>query len=185
MLLITRGPCQFPRVHQPSRSADPALTRTAAVCPVYCRNVIHDDFEILRTGDTPAQGQQTMTMLRNLLDDDAGFIISAELVIIATVVVLGMITGLKCVQVAMIGELKDVERGDRVAQPVVLVLRLLEAVVVRMRRQGVHPRFDVRRLPGRMRRRQPLRNRRTAGSLDCASSNARTSRRLLRPRNDH
>lgn len=49
-----------------------------------------------------------MKHVQQFWSDEGGFIISAELVIIATVVVLGLITGLKCVQNAINGELKDV-----------------------------------------------------------------------------
>ncbi|WP_437225910.1 hypothetical protein SH661x_004300 [Planctomicrobium sp. SH661] len=47
-------------------------------------------------------------MLRNLLNDEAGFIVSAELVLIATILVLGMIVGLSQVQYAVVEELNDV-----------------------------------------------------------------------------
>ncbi|MDZ4683856.1 MAG: hypothetical protein SH850_02130 [Planctomycetaceae bacterium] len=43
-----------------------------------------------------------------LWNDDSGAILSAELVIILTVVVLGLITGLTCLQQAIVGELQDV-----------------------------------------------------------------------------
>ena len=49
-----------------------------------------------------------MRHLQTLWTDEAGFILSAELVVISTVVVLGLITGLKCVQTALVGEMKDV-----------------------------------------------------------------------------
>lgn len=45
-----------------------------------------------------------------LLRDESGFIVSTELVLIATVVVLGMVAGLTCVRNAVVGELTDV--GD-------------------------------------------------------------------------
>jgi len=47
-------------------------------------------------------------MLRQLLNDEAGFIVSAELVLIATILVLGLIVGLSQVQYAVVEELNDV-----------------------------------------------------------------------------
>lgn len=47
-------------------------------------------------------------MLRQLLNDEAGFIVSAELVLIATLLVLGLIVGLSQVQHAVVEELNDV-----------------------------------------------------------------------------
>jgi hypothetical protein len=47
-------------------------------------------------------------MLRTLWHDEAGFIIPAELVLIATILVIGMITGLTSVRDAVITELADV-----------------------------------------------------------------------------
>lgn len=47
-------------------------------------------------------------MLRHLLNDEAGFIVSAELVLIATILVLGLIVGLSQVQYAVVEELNDV-----------------------------------------------------------------------------
>ncbi len=46
--------------------------------------------------------------LHALWNDDRGFIISAELVMIATILVLGLIAGLTCVRDAVTGELFDV-----------------------------------------------------------------------------
>lgn len=46
--------------------------------------------------------------LQRFLQDESGFILSAELVIIATVLVLGMIVGLSQVQNAVVTELNDV-----------------------------------------------------------------------------
>jgi hypothetical protein len=43
-----------------------------------------------------------------LYRDERGFVLSAELIIIATVLVLGLITAFACVQAAVVGELKDV-----------------------------------------------------------------------------
>ena len=50
-------------------------------------------------------------MLRQLLNDEAGFIVSAELVLIATILVLGMIVGLSQVQYAVVTELSDVAKA--------------------------------------------------------------------------
>jgi len=47
-------------------------------------------------------------MLRTLLNDEAGFIISAELVLVATIVVIGLIVGLSEIQHALNAELNDV-----------------------------------------------------------------------------
>ncbi len=47
-------------------------------------------------------------MIRQLLNDEAGFIVSAELVLVATIVVLGLIVGLSQVQHAVVEELNDV-----------------------------------------------------------------------------
>ena len=51
-------------------------------------------------------------MIRRLLHDDAGFIVSAELVLVATILVIGMIVGLSEVQHAVVQELNDV--GDAI-----------------------------------------------------------------------
>lgn len=45
--------------------------------------------------------------------DDAGFIVSAELVLLGTLLVVGLITGLACVQEALIGEYQDVAGAIR------------------------------------------------------------------------
>lgn len=47
-------------------------------------------------------------MLRKLLNDEAGFIVSAELVLVATLLVIGLIVGLTEVQHAVVSELNDV-----------------------------------------------------------------------------
>ena len=47
-------------------------------------------------------------MLRQLLNDEAGFIVSAELVLVATLLVIGLIVGLSEVQHAVVAELNDV-----------------------------------------------------------------------------
>ncbi|MCA9079947.1 MAG: hypothetical protein KDA58_05280 [Planctomycetaceae bacterium] len=47
-------------------------------------------------------------MLRQLLNDEAGFIVSAELVLVATILVIGLIVGLSEVQHAINTELNDV-----------------------------------------------------------------------------
>ncbi len=47
-------------------------------------------------------------MLRKLLQDEAGFIVSAELVLVATLLVIGLIVGLSEVQHAVVSELNDV-----------------------------------------------------------------------------
>ena len=47
-------------------------------------------------------------MLKNLWIDEAGFIVSAELVLVATLLVIGLIVGLSEVQHAVVQELNDV-----------------------------------------------------------------------------
>jgi hypothetical protein len=47
-------------------------------------------------------------MLRALLSDDAGFIISAELVLIASLLVIGLIVGMSQVQFAIVEEMNDI-----------------------------------------------------------------------------
>jgi hypothetical protein len=48
------------------------------------------------------------TLLTKLVHDDAGFIVSAELVLVSTIVVLGMIVGLAEIGSAVNQELEDV-----------------------------------------------------------------------------
>ena len=47
-------------------------------------------------------------MLKNLWNNEAGFIISAELVLVLTIAVIGVITGLAHIQLALVQELNDV-----------------------------------------------------------------------------
>jgi Flp pilus assembly pilin Flp len=53
-------------------------------------------------------------MLRTLLRDEAGFIVSAELILVATLLVVGLIVGLSEVQHAIVAELNDV--GDAIGK---------------------------------------------------------------------
>jgi Flp pilus assembly pilin Flp len=53
-------------------------------------------------------------MLKMLLNDEAGFIVSAELVLIATILVIGLVVGLSEVQHAIVSELNDV--GDAIGE---------------------------------------------------------------------
>ncbi len=53
-------------------------------------------------------------MLRKLLQDESGFIVSAELVLVATLLVIGLIVGLSEVQHAVVAELNDV--GDAIGK---------------------------------------------------------------------
>ena len=46
--------------------------------------------------------------MKALLNDEAGFIVSAELVLIATIVVIGLVVGLSEVQHSLVSELNDV-----------------------------------------------------------------------------
>ena len=50
-------------------------------------------------------------MFRTLLADESGFIISAELVLVATILVIGLVVGLSEVQHAIAGELNDVSEA--------------------------------------------------------------------------
>ncbi len=47
-------------------------------------------------------------MFTILLNDEAGFIVSAELVLIATILVIGLIVGMSEIQNALVAELNDV-----------------------------------------------------------------------------
>lgn len=47
-------------------------------------------------------------IMRDLFEDDAGFVVSAELVLVSTILVIGMMTGLSEVQHAVVQELNDV-----------------------------------------------------------------------------
>lgn len=49
-----------------------------------------------------------MQLWRALWADENGFLISAELVIVATILVIGVIVGLNCLQAAVVQELRDV-----------------------------------------------------------------------------
>ena len=49
-----------------------------------------------------------MSLLRKVWSDEAGFIVSAELVLVATIVVIAMIVGLVCVRNQVVQELIDV-----------------------------------------------------------------------------
>lgn len=50
----------------------------------------------------------TMTTFTKLLNDEAGFIVSAELVLISTIAVLGLVVGLSEVSINVNNELEDV-----------------------------------------------------------------------------
>lgn len=50
-------------------------------------------------------------LMHRLLQDEAGFIVSTELVLIATLLVIGVIVGLSEVQHAIVSELNDVSEG--------------------------------------------------------------------------
>lgn len=52
-------------------------------------------------------------MWQTFWKDDRGLVLSAELIIIVTVVVLGLITGLACVQQALVAEFQDVSGALR------------------------------------------------------------------------
>jgi len=48
------------------------------------------------------------TLVHNLMGDEGGFVVSAELVLVATLLVVGLIVGLSEVQYAVVEELNDV-----------------------------------------------------------------------------
>ncbi len=54
--------------------------------------------------------QRKSAMLQNLWNDESGVILSAEIVLIGTILILGMIVGLVELQCAVVGELSDL--GD-------------------------------------------------------------------------
>ncbi|MBI1246470.1 hypothetical protein GC197_01340 [bacterium] len=49
-----------------------------------------------------------MSLIKRLWNDEAGFVVSAELILIATITVLGLIVGLTAVRDAVTSELSDV-----------------------------------------------------------------------------
>jgi len=49
-----------------------------------------------------------MSLIKRLWNDEAGFVISAELILVATIAVLGLIVGLTAVRDAVTSELADV-----------------------------------------------------------------------------
>jgi len=49
-----------------------------------------------------------MKMMKKLWNDEAGFVVSAELILIATVAVLGLLVGLAAVRDGIVSELSDV-----------------------------------------------------------------------------
>ncbi len=58
-----------------------------------------------------------LNLARKLLNDEAGFLMSAELILISTVLVLGMVVGLTEVSHAINNELFDVANRLRQRQP--------------------------------------------------------------------
>ena len=50
-------------------------------------------------------------MLRNFWNDESGFLVSAELILIATIMVIGLIVGMVEIQYAVVGELNDVSEA--------------------------------------------------------------------------
>ena len=50
-------------------------------------------------------------MLKNLWNDEAGALLSAEFILLATILVIGAIVGLKAVQEAIVTELADVAQA--------------------------------------------------------------------------
>jgi Flp pilus assembly pilin Flp len=49
-----------------------------------------------------------MSRFQKLVDDDSGFIVTIELILIATILVIGLIAGLAAVRDAVVSELSDV-----------------------------------------------------------------------------
>ncbi|MFI4876385.1 MAG: hypothetical protein ACIALR_13630, partial [Blastopirellula sp. JB062] len=49
-----------------------------------------------------------MSLLKRIWNDEAGFIVSTELILIATIVVIGLVVGLSAVRDAVTAELSDV-----------------------------------------------------------------------------
>lgn len=49
-----------------------------------------------------------MNFMKQLLSDEAGFVVSTELVLISTIVIIGMITGLTTLRDGVVQELSDV-----------------------------------------------------------------------------
>lgn len=62
--------------------------------------------------DPRKESKQMSSLTHSLLADECGFIVSAELVLVATIVVIGMVVGLSEVQHALVAELNDV--GDAI-----------------------------------------------------------------------
>lgn len=54
------------------------------------------------------QMENLKTLLSRLGNDDSGFIVSIELILIATITVIGLITGLTAIRDAAVSELSDV-----------------------------------------------------------------------------
>ena len=57
---------------------------------------------------TQKKGSAMQQLVKQLWRDEAGFVVSTELVLIATIVVIGMVTGLTTVRDAVVTELADV-----------------------------------------------------------------------------
>ena len=50
-------------------------------------------------------------MLRKFWNDESGFIVSSELILIATIMVIGLIAGMVEIQYAVVGELNDISEA--------------------------------------------------------------------------
>lgn len=74
------------------------------------RNV-HFIETITHTFSHSTKGQMMKGLMKRLLQDEAGFIVSTELVLIATLLVIGVIVGMSEVQHAVVSELNDVADG--------------------------------------------------------------------------
>lgn len=57
---------------------------------------------------SPERSEQMLKTLKRLANDDCGFVVSSELVLILTIGVIGLIVGLDSVQNAVVTELSDI-----------------------------------------------------------------------------
>ena len=79
--------------------------------------------------------------IHQIVKDERGFIISSELVIIGTILVLGLVVGMTSLQTAVVEELTDRGSCRQFAEPVVPCFRLPKYRFWRMPNQSVEGRF--------------------------------------------
>jgi hypothetical protein len=65
-----------------------------------------------------------LNLLKALRQDEYGVILSAEIVIAGTVLVLGVLTGMVCLQRSVNGELGDLAKAIDCMDPVIFICRL-------------------------------------------------------------